>query len=134
VPPIDPQLPLKPPAEPSRATLAPPWVALLTAWLGLIMLVLSIVLIFLPGSVNPREELEHHRPYSLADRFLPVPIFGITLTLFFGCVALWQMRHEPRPLPPPLVSQRVQAYVGMALALLGAVVIYTWAGFRGPLR
>jgi hypothetical protein len=129
---IDPQLPLRPPAEPPHATLAPPWVALLTAWLGLLMLILSVAIIFLPGSVNPREELEHHRPYSVADRFLPVPIFGITLTLFLGCVVLWQMRTEPRPLPAALVSQRMQAYAGMTLALVGAVVIYTWVGFRGP--
>ncbi|WP_428940234.1 hypothetical protein [Fontivita pretiosa] len=128
--------PLKPllrePAESHRPTPTPAWVPLLTAWLGLIMLVASIVLIFLPGSVNPREELEHAREYSAADRFLPVPIYGIALTLFLGIVVLWQMRKEPRPLPAALVNQRVQAWVGIVLALLGAVLIYVWVGLRGP--
>jgi hypothetical protein len=128
--------PLKPllrePAESHRPTPTPAWVPLLTAWLGLIMLVASIVLIFLPSSVNPREELEHAREYSAADRFLPVPIYGIALTLFLGIVVLWQMRKEPRPLPAALVNQRVQAWVGIVLALLGAVLIYVWVGLRGP--
>ena len=129
----DSDLPLKPPAEPVRHTLAPPWVALLTAWLGLIMLIASIVFIFLPGSINPRQELEHQRPYSLADRFLPFPIYGITFVLFLGWWGvLRQMRSEPRPLPQSLVNQRVQAWTGIILALIGAVVIYTWVGFRGP--
>jgi hypothetical protein len=133
VPQRDPELPLKPPPEPRRPALAPPWVALLTAWLGVLMLILSIVFIFLPGSVNPREELEHQRPYSLADRFLPFPIYGITLVLFLGWyVVLRQMRNEPRPLPQPLVNQRIQAWVGMLLAMIGAVVVYVWVGFRGP--
>ncbi len=78
-------------------------VALLTVWLGVIMLVASIVFIFLPGSRDPRGELEHRLPYSLADRFLPVPIYGVTVTLFIGIVVLWQMRREPRPLPDGLV-------------------------------
>jgi hypothetical protein len=110
--------------------LAPPWVALLAAWMGLIMLVASIVFILLPGSVNPREELEHQRPYSLADRFLPIPIYGITIALFVGIVVLWQMRKEPRPLPQGLVNQRIQAWVGIILSLLGASVIYVWVGFH----
>jgi hypothetical protein len=42
------------------------------------------------------------------------------------------MRKEPRPLPDALVAQRVQAWVGIALALVATVVIYTWVGFRGP--
>src|SRR5689334_5518674 len=96
------------------------------------MLAASVVVIFLPGSRDPRQELEHARPYSAADRFLPFPIYGITLALFVGIVVLWQMRKEPRPLPPPLVAQRVQAWAGIVLALLGAAVIYTWVAFRGP--
>jgi hypothetical protein len=100
--------------------------------MGLIMLGASIVFIFLPGSVNPREELEHQRAYSLADKFLPVPIYGITVALFLGLVVLRQMRAEPRPLEPALANQRVQAWVGIVLALLGAAVIYTWVGLHGP--
>jgi hypothetical protein len=126
--------PLRPPPDEdaTRPTPAPAWVALLTAWLGLVMLIASIVFILLPGSVNPREELEHRRHYSLADRFLPVPIYGIALAIFLGIVVLWQMRKEPRPLPQPLVQQRIQAWVGIVLALLGAVIIYTWVGLKGP--
>lgn len=117
---------------PKHATSAPPWVALLAAWLGLVMLAASIVFIFLPGSVSPREELEHQRHYAMADRFLPVPIYGIAAALFVGIVVLWQMRHEPRPLPPAMVAQRVQAWTGIALALVGAAVIYGWVALRGP--
>ena len=117
---------------PSKPAPAPAWVALVTAWLGLLMLVASVAFIFLPGSRDPRAELEHLRPYSVADRFLPLPMYGITIALFLGIVVLWQMRREPRPLPDALVAQRVQAWVGIVLALLGAVVIYTWVALRGP--
>jgi hypothetical protein len=128
-----PDLPLRPPPEPVKPpTPAPAWVAFLAAWMGLIMLVASVVLIFLPGSVNPREELEHRRPYSLADKFLPIPIYGITVALFLGIVVIYQMRKEPRPLPEAMVNQRIQAWAGIALALLGAVVIYTWVALTGP--
>jgi hypothetical protein len=100
--------------------------------MGLIMLIASVVFIFLPGSVNPREELEHQRPYSWADRFLPIPIYGITIALFLGIVVLYQMRAEPRPLEPALRNQRVQASVGIVLAVMGAVIIYTWVALHGP--
>ena len=129
---LDPELPLKPPPEPSRPSLAPAWVSLVTAWLGLCVLIGSILLPFLPGSVSPREEIEHLRPYSLADRFLPFLMFGITLTLFQGIVVIWQMRKEQRPLPDALISQRVQAYVGIGLALIATIIVYTWVAYRGP--
>ena len=121
------------PAPPlRRPTLAPPWVALLAAWAGLLMLIASVVFILLPGSVNPREELERARPYSAADRFLPLPIYGVTVAMFLGIVVLWQMRKEPRPLDTALVAQRVQAWAGIVLALIGAIIIYVWVAFRGP--
>jgi hypothetical protein len=107
-------------------------VALLAAWAGLLMLIASIVFTLLPGSVDPRGELERARPYSAADRFLPLPIYGVTVALFLGIVVLWQMRKEPRPLAGALAAQRVQAWVGIVLALLGAVVIYGWVALRGP--
>ena len=122
---------LLPPPE-TRPTPAPPWVALLAAWAGLLMLIASVVFVFLPGSTHPRAELEGARPYSLADRFLPLPIYGVTVALFIGIVVLWQMRKEPRPLPDAMVAQRVQAWAGIVLALLGAAVIYVWVYFRGP--
>ena len=115
-----------------KPTPAPAWVALAAAWLGLLMLVASAAFIFLPGSRDPRAELEHLQPYSVADRFLPLPIYGIAVALFLGIVVLWHMRREPRPLPDALVAQRVQAWVGIVLALVGAVVIYTWVALRGP--
>lgn len=113
-------------------TPAPAWLALLAPWLGLLVLVTSIVFVFLPGSTDPRAELQHARDYSPADKFLPLPIYGAALALFAGIVVLWQMRREPRPLPAPLVAQRVQAWVGIALALAGAAVIYGWVAVRGP--
>ena len=125
-------LPLKPPEPPRKPTLAPAWVALLCAWMGVIVLIASIVLIFLPGARDPRGELEHRVPYSLADRFLPVPIYGVTITLFVGIVVLWQMRQERRPLPEALVAQRVQAWVGIALSLIAAVVVYVHVARHGP--
>jgi hypothetical protein len=124
--------PIDPPAPAKRPTPAPAWVALAAAWAGLLMLFASVVFIFLPGSVNPRAELEHSRSYSTADKFLPLPIYGTTVAMFLGIVVLWQMRKEPRPLPPAMLAQRVQAWVGIVLALVGAVVIYVWVGLRGP--
>ena len=122
---------LLPPPE-RKPTPAPAWVALAAAWAGLLMLVASIVFMLLPGSVDPRGELERARNYSLADRFLPLPIYGITVALFLGIVVLWQMRKEPRPLTDAFVAQRVQAWVGIVLALAGAVAIYTWVAVKGP--
>jgi len=113
-------------------TLAPPWLALLTAWAGLLMLIASIVFILLPGSRDPVAELQHRQSYSLKDRFLPFPIYGIAIVLFLGIVILWQMRKEPRPLPPALVNQRVQAWVGMILALVAAAIVYIYVALHGP--
>jgi hypothetical protein len=96
------------------------------------MVVASIVFIFLPGSRDPRAELEHLRQYSLADRFLPLPIYGIAIALFLGIVVLWQMRKESRPLPDALVAQRLQAWCGIAFALLAAAIIYIHVALRGP--
>jgi hypothetical protein len=96
------------------------------------MLGASILFIVLPGSRDPVAELRHQQPYSMKDRFLPVPMYGIALVLFLGSVVLWQMRREPRPLATALVSQRVQAMVGMGLALVGAVIIYAYVAFFGP--
>ena len=129
LPPIDPPAPISPRPTP---TPAPAWVAFAAAWAGLLMLITSAVFPFLPGSTDPRAELEHSRPYSFADRFLPLPIYGTAVALFLGIVVLWQMRREPRPLPPALAAQRLQAWVGIVLALLAAVILYTWVGLRGP--
>jgi hypothetical protein len=107
-------------------------VALAAAWVGLIMLVASIVFMFLPGSKNPVAELEHKTTYSFADRFLPVPIYGVTLAMFLGIVVLWQMRKEPRPLPDAMVAQRIQAWVGIFLGLIGAAVLYLHVALHGP--
>ena len=92
----------------------------------------AIVLPFLPGSRDPRAELEHAKPYSIADRFIPIPMYGVTIAIFLGIVVLWQMRKEPRPLPDALVAQRVQAYVGIALALLATVILYAYVALHGP--
>src|SRR5678810_324440 len=82
------ELPLKGVEPQARPRLAPAWVALITAWLGMLMLLASIVVIILPGSRNPVAELQHQAPYSMKDRFLPVPIYGIAVVLFLGCVVL----------------------------------------------
>ena len=104
----------------------------MAAWMGLVMLILSIVFLFLPESTDPRAELEHRSSYSAKDWFLPIPIYGIAMAMFLGFVVIWQMRKEPRPLPQPMVYQRVQAWVGIILALVGASIIYIWVGIYGP--
>jgi hypothetical protein len=126
LPPIDPPGPIK------RATPAPAWVALLAAWAGLLVLAAAIVFVLLPGTRDPVAELQHRQSYSAADRFLPIPIYGATISLFLGIVVIWQMREQPRPLPPPLVGQRLQAWVGIALSLLAAAIVYIDVALRRP--
>lgn len=131
----DQKLPLRPAQDitpKAPPLLAPAWVAFITAWLGLIVFCLSVLFPLLPGSKNPRAELEHRQSYSFADRFLPVPIYGVAVALFLGIVVLWQMRKEPRPFPEPLVRQRAQACVGIVFAILAAGILYTWVALRGP--
>ena len=130
-PPVDDLPPLNP-DPPPRPRLAPAWVALASAWLGLLTLIASSIVPFLPGSRDPRAELQHLRPYSAADKFIPLPLYVCAVALFLGIVVLWQMRREPRPLPGPLVAQRIQAYVGIVLAILGAAIIYLHVALRGP--
>ena len=132
MPDLNTQLPLHDKAPKTPPLLAPAWVALATAWLGVLVLIASIVFIFLPGTRDPRSELTHRIPYSVADRFLPVPIYGVALTLFAGIVVLWQMRRQPRPLPQALVLQRVQAWAGIVLSLIAAAVIYIHVARHGP--
>jgi hypothetical protein len=95
-------------------------------------LVASSIVPFLPGSRDPRAELQHLRPYSAADKFIPIPLYACAVALFLGIIVLWQMRREPRPLPAPLIAQRIQAYVGIVLAVLGAAIIYLHVALRGP--
>jgi len=120
------------PDPPPQPRLAPAWVSFAAAWLGLIVLVAAIVFPFLPGSRNPRAELEHRQEYTAADKFIPVPIYGSVVAMFLGIVVLWQMRRERRPLPDALVAQRLQALAGIILAVLGAAIIYIAVAFRGP--
>jgi hypothetical protein len=127
-----PPLPLIESTSEPKPTPAPAIVSLLGVWIALLTLIGSIALPFLPGSRHPRAELEHLQPYSLADRFLPVPIYGSVIGLFLGIVVLWQMRKEPRPLPEARVNQRLQAWVAIVLALLAAAVIYLHVALRGP--
>jgi hypothetical protein len=123
--------PVEPYVPPKLPTPAPAWVALVAAWAGLLMLIASVVFVFLPGTGNPRQDLER-RDFAPADLFLPVPVYGIAVAMFLGIVVLWQMRKEPRPLPQPMLLQRLQAWIGVVLALLGAVIIYADVALRGP--
>jgi hypothetical protein len=126
-------LPLQPPPDPpKRRTLAPAWLALASAWLGLLNLGLSVAVPFVPGSKDPRAELTHARPYSAADWVLLVAIYLCPLTITLALVVIRQMGTEPRPLPEPLRLQRVQAFFGIALAVISAVVLYTFVALRGP--
>lgn len=120
------------PESSPHSLLAPAWVALLTAWLGLLMVVTSVIFILLPGSRDPVGELERRVDYSPADRFLPVPMYGIAVVLFMGSVVLWQMRRQPRPLPPALMAQRIQAWTGITLSLIAAAIIYGFVALYGP--
>lgn len=127
-------LPLKPPAMPRLTTPAPPWVALLAAWTGLLTLLAAVVLPFLPGSRRPRLELEGARQYGFADRYIPFPVYLSVIALFLGIIVLRQMRKEPRPLPPPMQAQRLQAWAGIVLACVGIVIIYIFVYFFIALR
>jgi hypothetical protein len=107
-------------------------VSFASVWLGLFTLIAAIILPFLPGTRHPRAELEHATSYSLADKFLPAPIYASVMAMFLGIIVLWQMRNEPRPLPQALVNQKLQACVGIALALCGAIGVYVFVALRGP--
>ena len=124
--------PPKLPTPPKPRTPAPPWVALLAAWAGLLAVVVAIAIPFLPGSKDPVAELQHASPYSIADRVLAGGIYVSPIAIVLGIVVLWQMGDERRPLPDALVAQRVQAWVGIVLGILGAAIIYAWVAFRGP--
>ena len=75
-------------------------------------------------SVPPRQRAIRGRSFNtsallLRRQFIPIPIYGSDVAMFLGIIVLWQMRREPRPLPDALVAQRVQAWVGIVLSLLG---------------
>ena len=125
-------LPRLDPNGPTPPRLAPPWVALLAVWIGLLTLLASAIFPFLPGTRDPRAELQHLRPYSFADKFLPFPVYGSVIAMFLAIVVLWQMRREPRPLERALVAQRAQAFTAIALALIGAAIVYLTVALRGP--
>jgi hypothetical protein len=93
---------------------------------------MAISIPFLRGSGNPEAELTHAKPYSPADRMVPIALYTQTIVLFLGIVVFRQMANEPRPLPAPLVNQRVQAWAGIVLALIGVVFIYLFVWLRGP--
>ena len=103
--------------------------ALACAWIGLLSLLAALAVPFLPGSQNPVEELERSR-YALSDRFFPIPMYGSIIGLFLGIVTLWQMRRERRPLDPALGAQRLQAIVGLVLALLAVVFLYAFVAWQ----
>ena len=134
--PVNDELPLKPvPDEKQLPTPAPAWVALAAAWLGMLTLLLTIILMFLPGSKNPRLELEHAAKYSVADRFLPVPAYLSVAALCIGIVVFWQMRKEPRPLPDGMIAQRLQATIGILLTMIAITILYIFvAKHSGPIR
>lgn len=68
----------------------------------------------------------------MADRFLPVPLYASVIALFLGIVVLWQSRREPKPMPEAMLAQRVQAIVGIILALLAATIVYVFVAMQGP--
>lgn len=130
------ELPLKPPPDDPPAsrppTPAPAFIALLAPWVGLLSLILAAILPFLPGSRDPVAELTHAQPWSPADRFIAVIIYVPPLAIFLGIVVLWQMRKEPRPLSDAHFAQRMQAKVGIGLALIASFIIYLYVALRGP--
>jgi hypothetical protein len=119
------KLPLKPPDDPPPERIpAPAWLALLSPWLGLITLALSILTFIVPGSRDPRAELSHAQPYSAADLMVPIALYMAAIAVFIPLVIFWQMRTQPRPLLAPLAAQRLQAIVGMSLAIIGIAIVY----------
>ncbi len=131
---VEDELPLKPLEEAPRkqATPAPAWVALCAPWLGLLTLILSIVVFIVPGSRDPQAELMHAKPYSAADWLVMIALYNSVVAIFVALLVVWQMRHQPRPLSDPLVAQRLQAIVGLVLALIGIAIVYIGVALRGP--
>jgi hypothetical protein len=128
----DDRLPLTPPDDnPPPGPPATALVALACVWLGLAALVVSVSVPFLPGAQDPRSELEHARPYGLADRVLPLPLYLAAGGLCLAGVVVWATRGG-RDLPRALRAQRIQAAVGAALSLAAVGVIYGWVALRGP--
>src|SRR5262249_45872893 len=125
-------LPLKLPAEKRRATPAPAVISLLTVWLGLLTLVLAIAIPLVPGSRDAVAELMHKHSWAMADWVLTIAEYASVVTIFLGIVVFWQMRHEPRPLESAQVAQRVQAMVGIVLAVFGVAIVYLFTWLRGP--
>jgi hypothetical protein len=128
------ELPLKPIEDKPRKerTPAPAALALAAPWLGAITLILSIAIFLVPGSRDPQAELAHARPYSPADRVLLVAVYTSVVAIFVPILIFWQMRTQPRPLSEPLAAQRLQAFVGLALSIIGVIIIYTGVALRGP--
>ncbi len=81
--------------------------ALLSVWLGLASLVMSLVMVL-------------YRP-AFHDVLLLVEMyFACPLSLMFGGLLLWATRKEKSQNAAP----RLQAKVGIALALVAAVLVY----------
>ena len=76
------------------------------------------------GSRDPRAELSHTQPYSAADLMVPIALYMAAIAVFIPLVIFWQMRTQPRPLLAPLAAQRLQAIVGMSLAIIGIAIVY----------
>src|SRR5947207_12761627 len=115
------KLPLEPfdDSPPKESTPAPAWVALVAPWLGLVTVGLAILVFVVPGSRDPRAELSHAQPYSAADWVVLIAAYTSVVAVFIPLVIFWQMRTQPRPLSAPLAAQRLQAMVGLVLALIG---------------
>lgn len=84
--------------------------ALFSVWMGLAAFVLSVVMLV-------------HRP-TMTDLTIPLVLwFSAPASMALGGMVLWAYRKEEHP-DPGIAAQRVQARVGIVLALLGAAIVY----------
>ncbi len=90
--------------------------ALLSVWLGLASLMMSLVMVL-------------YRP-AFNDVLLLIEMyFACPMSLMFGGLVLWATRREKSQ----NVAPRLQAKVGITLALLAAAVVYGLVAFADRL-
>lgn len=84
--------------------------ALFSVWMGLAAFVLALVMLV-------------HRP-TMTDLTIPLVLwFSAPASMALGGIVLWAYRKEQQA-DSGIAAQRMQARVGIVLALLGAGIVY----------
>jgi sulfur carrier protein len=86
------------------------WLALGSVWIALASVGLSVAMLV-------------YRPAMTDIAIVAVLYFGAPGSICLGGLVLWAYRHETAP-EPGVMAQRVQAKVGVALAIIAATIVY----------